>query len=215
MMGAMRRLLVTSALVAGVCSASPAGAANPWEDLMGHKPRTWSDPQGRFQLDLPLGWTSKSEDDSQAVEFWKQSDQGAVAHVTVTMKPVPPKVKVRHFAVHVEKDVKSHARGYQLVEHQKLQVSGRPAIRTHFTYRELGNAQLVNEVDQYVFIIGERAFVLTFEHALGARGIFAEDFQFMVNGFLGRSPGEDGVVGSKKRRRVRSGEMVNPDAVRY
>lgn len=211
----MCRRLALGVLTAALACSGAAQAANPWEDLMGHKPRTWTDPAGRFHLDLPLGWTAKAPEGAQVVEFWKRAQNGAVAHVTVAMKSVPPKVKVRHYALHVEKDVKANARGYELMQRQRLTVSGHPAVRTYFRYRELGNVQLVNEVEQFVFIVGERAFVMSFEHAIGARGIFAEDFNFMVKGFVGRGSGEEGVRGPKKRRRVRSGEMVNPDAVRY
>lgn len=216
MLSSMRHLLLAGLLLA---SATPrfADAANPWEELMGRKPRTWSDPKGRFSIDLPVGWAAKVQDGAPVVDFWKRHpDHGAVAHVTVMMKTVPPNVNVRHVALHVEKDVKKTARGFQVLERERLSMSGRDAVRTHFTYRELGNAQLVNEVDQYVVVLGERAFVLTFEHAFGARPIFTEDFGHMVKGFAGRAPGEEGVFGKKKkRRRVRAGEMINPDAVRY
>lgn len=210
----MRRAILFGALVAALALPSAAQAANPWEDLMGHKPRTWTDPGGRFFIDLPLGWTSRGDGSSPVVEFFKQAN-GAAARVTVTMKSVPPKVKARHFALHVEKDVKSSAKGYRVLQRNKVQLSGHTAIRTHFTYRELGNVQLINEVEQYVVIIGERAFVLSFAHAAGARQIFGEDFAFMVKGFGGRGPGEERRKTGKKRRKVRSGEMVNPNAVRY
>ncbi len=210
----MRRAILLGFLLGALALPSAASAANPWEDLMGHKPRTWTDPGGRFFIDLPLGWTSRGDGDSQVVEFFKQAN-GAAARVTVTIKPVPPKVKVRHFALHVEKDIKRTAKGYRVLQRNKVQLSGHPAIRTHFTYRELGNVQLINEIEQYVVIIGERAFVLSFAHAAGARPIFAEDFAFMVKGFGGKGPGQERRSTGKKRRRVRSGEMVNPNAVRY
>lgn len=210
----MRFALLT--LLLGLAVPQIAEAKNPWEELMGRKPRTWTDPEGRFSIDLPVGWTAKPQASAPIVDFWKRSaDHGAVAHVTVTIKPVPPGVNVRHLALHVEKDIKARARGFQVVERGRLQVGGQPAVRTHFTYRELGNVQLVNEVDQYVLVIAERAFILTFEHAYGARPLFEEDFGYMVKGFSGRGPGERILRGKKKRRRVRAGEMVNPDAVRY
>lgn len=203
-------------VLVGLAAPQLAQAANPWEELMGRKPRMWNDPQGRFQMDLPVGWAAQPQEGAPVVDFWKRHpDHGAVAHVTVVMKTVPPNVDVRHLALHVEKDVKGQARGYKVIERARTEVSGRPAVRTHFTYRELGNAQLVNEVDQYVLVMAERAFIITFEHAYGVRPIFAEDFGLMVKGFSGRGPGEHIVTGKKKRRRVRAGEMVNPDAVRY
>lgn len=216
MLPSMRRVALGLVMI-GLLAPATALAKNPWEELMGRKARMWSDPKGRFSIDLPVGWTAKPQSDAPIVDFWKRHpDHGYVAHVSVAMKTVPPSVDVRHFALHVEKDIKAHARGYKVLERQRVDVSGHRAVRTHFTYRELGNAQLVNEVDQYVVVIGERAFIIAFEHAYGARSIFEEDFGHMVKGFAGRGPGEEGFVrGKKKRRRVRAGEMVNPDAVRY
>ena len=213
--GRTARVALLGALVLG--ATSPAGAANPWEELMGRKPRTWADPKGRFSLDLPLGWTAQVSDDAPMVDFWKQHpDSGAVAHLSVQMKSVPPGVKTAHYALHVNQDVKKSAPGYRVLAEQRLELSGVPAIRTVFTYNERGNAALVNEVDQLVLVQGERAFVLTFEYAAGARPIFEEDFAFMAKGFSPRAPGSEGVVGTgKSRRKIREGEMINPDVLRY
>jgi hypothetical protein len=213
-----RRL--TSAALLGLLvlgAGSAAWAKNPWEELMGRKPRTWADPKGRFSIDLPLGWAPQVNDETQVVDFWKEHpDHGVVAHLSVQLKPVPPGVKVRHYALHITGEVKKSAPNYRVLVEQRLEVSGIPAYRTVFTYNERGNAALLNEVDQVVLVAGERAFVLTFEYAAGARPVFEEDFGYMVKGFSPRAPGEEGVVGSgKSRRKIREGEMINPDVLRY
>ncbi|MCA9554212.1 MAG: hypothetical protein KC933_29525 [Myxococcales bacterium] len=216
------RAAVLGALVLGTLAldaGSPAWAKNPWEELMGRKPRTWADPQGRFSIDLPLGWQAQVNPEQPVVDFWKRHpDHGAVAHASVQMKSVPPGVKVAHYALHVNQDVKKSAPNYRVLAEQRLDLSGVPAVRTVFTYNERGNAALVNEVDQFVLVRGERAFVLTFEYAAGARPIFEEDFAYMAHGFAANAPGEEGVVGSgggKSRRKIREGEMINPDVLRY
>ena len=68
-------------------------SGNPWEDLMGHKPNLWTDPQARFFLDLPVGWEAKEREGLPVVDFWKNHpDNGFVAHVTVEMRALPPNV---------------------------------------------------------------------------------------------------------------------------
>ena len=207
-------------IVPAIITLSPlAYSANPWEELMGPgKPRLWSDPEGRFYLNLPLGWKPKPRPDVPMVDFWKQhADHGYVAHLTVEMRSVPPKVRVGHFALRIDEEVRRAAPGYQpLARRKRVRVGGVPAVRSHFIYRERGNAEMINEVEQYIFITGERAFILTFEHARGVRGAFQEDIDKIVKDFVGRSPGEDSLATPRgPRRRVKAGEMINPDAVKY
>ncbi len=200
-----------------VLLSPPADAKNPWEELMGPgKPRMWADPQGRFYLDLPVGWKAVPRKDEPVVDFWKQNvDNGFVVHATVLMRPVPPKVSVRHYALKVEQETKQSAPRYQRVSKEKTTMSGVPARKTRFIYMERGHANLVNEAEQHVFIIGERAFVVTFEMARGVYPAFEEDIEKMVKGFVGRRPGDENLATPKARKRIKSGEMVNPNAVRY
>jgi hypothetical protein len=206
----VRFLLLLAAL-----APAAAHAGNPWEEIMGRKPRLWTDPEARFSVDLPVGWTGTVRESAPTVvDFWKtHPDSGFVAHVTVEMRRLPPGVAVRHFNLQITSDVKRGTLSYRLVGERAIQVSGVKAIRTDFTHREQGNAQLVNEVTQVVLIMGERAFIIMMENAVGTREVFGEDFEIMLVGFSGRSPGEEIRPGAKKK--VRSGEMVNPDAVPY
>lgn len=214
----MRRFLAAVAAAAALLAlASPAAAKNPWEELMGRKPHVWTDPEGRFYLDLPVGWQAKPREGAPVVDIWKNHpDYGYTAHVTVQMRTVPPGVNVKHFALRVHEDTQKAAPGYQPLDGEQMKkVTGVPAVYRHFVYRERGNAELVNEVKQYVFIVGERAYVVTMEHAYGVANVFAEDFDLMIQGFVGRTPGQDHLRTPKKRKRIRAGEMVNPDAIKY
>lgn len=206
------------ALVFSLALPSLARAGNPWEELMGPgKPRLWTDPAARFYLDLPIGWSpSARKQQTSVVDFWKtHEDDGYVAHVTVEMRTVPPDVKTAHFAFRVTDETKAKAHGYRLLEEDRIEVSGTQAYRKHFTYQERKNTELTNEVVQVVFLVGERAFIVSLETALGARGVFWEDFEKMVKAFVGRSPGGESEPLPKERKRIRAGEMVNPDALKY
>ena len=211
-------MLRPAALTAfAVLLAAPATfAGNPWEELMGPgKGRVWNDPQGRFYLDLPVGWEAKPDGTTPVVNIWKNHpDNGLVAHVSVEMRTVPPGVKTAHYALQVDTEMKRMP-GYRLIERDAMTVGGERARRTLFTYRERSNAELVNEVVQIVFLDGERAFIVTLQTAYGARGAFWEDFEKMMKSFTGRAPGEEGRAAPKERRRVKAGEMINPDAVGY
>jgi hypothetical protein len=205
----MRELVAIAVLLIG---------GNPWEDLMGHKPNLWTDPQARFYLDLPIGWTSAEREGVPVVDFWKtHPDHGFVAHVTVEMRALPPNVAVKHFALSVTKDVQGATKFYKKVGERAIGISGTRGLVTEFTHREMGNATLINEVTQVVFIMGERAFIIMMENASGTRPVFQEDFDVMLKGFVGRAPGQETVPTTEpgKRKKVKSGEMINPDAIKY
>ncbi|MCK6551243.1 hypothetical protein L6R52_35740 [Myxococcota bacterium] len=217
----MRLALTASSLVLAslALAALPraASAGNPWEELMGPgKPRLWNDPEGRFSIDLPVGWTAGARRGMpNVVDFIKEHpDHGYTARVSVEMRTLPPGVKTAHFAVKVQDETKRAARAFRLLEADKVEVSGVTAHRTYFTFHELSNAELSNEAVQLAFLVGERGFVITFVCAAGARGVFWEDFEKMLRGFSGRGPGETRPM-PKERKRIRAGEMVNPDAVQY
>lgn len=180
------------------------------------KPRLWTDPKARFYTDLPVGWEAKPSDVAPIVDFVKRNrDNGHTAHIRVEMRTLPPGVNTRHFALRILEDVKKKAPGFKQVGEDRPKISGVPAVRTQFTYRVHGNAALHNEVVQAVFIIGERGFIITLETRVGVRGVFWEEYEKIINGFAGRAPGDEGRPTPKRRKRVKSGEMVNPDAVRY
>lgn len=205
-------------LLAGAYLVAPIAAeAGPWEDLMGEgKPQIWTDPKSRFYLDLPVGWKAKPNPDYPVVDFWKQHpDYGHTARVSVEMRTLPPNVNTRHFALSHINDIKKRAPQFRMIKESRLRVSGVPAVRMHFTFQERNNVALVNEVTQVILIVGERAFIITLQTAFGAREIFLEDFKKMVKGFTGRAPGEESRPTPRQRKRVKSGEMVNPDAVGY
>jgi hypothetical protein len=160
----MRTLTLCASVV--IC-ATPitAVAGTPWEDLFGPgKGKLWTDPSARFYLELPVGWNGEPRKGaSEVVDFYKtHPDNGFIAHLTVEMRTIPPNVKTAHYAVKVEDEVKAVAYGYRLMTKDKITISGQTAHRTHFTHQERKNTELTDEVIQSVFIMGERAFVLTF-----------------------------------------------------
>jgi hypothetical protein len=216
----MRRRAAIAFGIAFFLGANAARAENPWEEIMGRKPRTWAEPNGRFTIDLPVGWTAEARAASAGIiEFWRNHpDYGQTAHVTVEMKTLPPGVKVQHFAVRVTEDIDKVAKNVTLIEEDRLEVSGRPAIRRYFTHQEKAHAELTNEVVQVIFVVGERGFVVTLETAYGARPIFWEDFGLMIKGFVAGAPGDDMTLrrsGKGGRKKLKAGEMVNPDGVPY
>lgn len=210
----MRRAAL--ALVAMVAAPASVYAETPWEQLMGRKPKLWNDPGGRFQLDLPVGWKAQAGDGSGPVVFVRRrSDDGMVlGQVQLDIRPLPPGVAPQHFDAHIQAENKSNAPGYRLHSRRKQAIGGATGIESHFSYRAHGHAQLAREVVQTVFVIGERGYVLTLETAPGGRGQVWDEFQLMRKGFsVGGGSLEPRTRSS--RRRVRAGEMVNPDAVGY
>ena len=194
-----------------------AYAGNPWEDLMGPgKPQIWNDPQSRFHIDLPVGWKALPDNPPTAVRFGRyHPDYRHSALATVEMRRVPPGVQTRHFAVRLEREVQKAAPGYKVLGEDQIKVSGQKALRKHFIYRDKNNAQRYREVVQVVALVPERAFIISLETAYGTRQFFWEEFEKMVRGFRGRSPAEESLPMPKQRRRIKSGEMINPDAVQY
>ena len=67
---------------------------------------------------------------------------------------------------------------------------------------------------QILLITEERAWTVTLSTAQNAGALFAEDFERMVKYFNPSSAGEP-LQPKKRRRRLKAGEMVNPDRLQY
>lgn len=200
-----------------IAMPSAALAGNPWEELMGPgKPQLWTDPQGRFYLDLPLGFKPDAREGTGFVDFWKtHEDYGYTAHVEVEMRTLPPGTKAAHLALRVTDELKKTAPMFHVVKEDRSPISGVTAVHRMFTFQAGNNAELVNEVVQYIFVVGERGFILSMITPAGAQAVFSEDFEKMVKNFNGRAPGDDSLPLPKGKKKIRAGEMVNPDAVQY
>ena len=214
-----RPLLVTL-LLGSALPAADAQAKTPWEELMGRKPKLWHDPEGRFQIDLPVGWEAEKEPEGRFLRFVRvQQQTGLIAELQVEIRSLPPDVRASHLDAHVQRNNETIAPGYKVHDRRKLKVSGTEAIQTLFTYRARGNAQMGREVVQTVFVVGDDGYILTFETLLGGREGFRDELEIMFEGFT-----VNGVVApstprrastAAPRRKVRAGEMINPDAVGY
>jgi hypothetical protein len=214
-MGLLRRATSALALLGLMASAPVASAGNPWEDLFGPgKGRAWSDPQGRFSVELPAGWEARTP--AGRVELWREHrDSGYVARVTVQVRSLPPGVSSKHLALRVRDETRRGSPGYRSHGEERRIVGGVEALLTHFTYQEQGNAALVNDATQVVLVAGERGFVLTLEVAAGTREVFGDEFDKLLASFSagGASRPESAAPGT--RRRLKAGEMVDPEGVPY
>lgn len=197
--------------------AVPTWAKTPWEELFGPgKPTVWGDPAGRFTIDLPLGWEAETQGAGQPVHITKRHpDYGITGWVTVVNRTLPPGTALRHFETHVDRETRDRSPGYELVERSVREGPGRRAVWRYFLYRERGNAELMREAVQVLTLSGERAFIITLRTPYGQRAPFWEDFKVMMEGFHGRAPGEESWDKPKKRRKIREGEMIHPDAIGY
>lgn len=176
----------------------------------------WTDPEGRFAIDLPVGWEAKYKAGEPHVAFLRvDQDQGLSAQVTVELRPLPPETRLNHFVLHVQEETKKLAPGFQIVDQDKVSLSGVDARRTLFTYQVRGNAQLTNEVVQVVMVQGDRGFVITLETVMGGRARFWEEFELMTKGFSPHAIAGNTETRGKGRKKIRSGELVNPDALKY
>ena len=77
--------------------------------------------------------------------------------------------------------------------------------------------KVTDEVVQVIFLAGERAFVLTLEMPAGTRELFWEDFELMTKGMNASGPGDEirPMKAGEARKKVRAGEMINPDVAPY
>ena len=191
-------------------------AGNQWEELMGPgKGNVWTDPQGRFSINLPVNWKHQKTDSEQIVRFGKHNkDRGHSAVLTVEMRALPPGVKLSHFALRIESELKKAARNLRKGQAKRIVVTGHKARRTEYTYQERGHALRTNYANQVVLIDGERGWILTFLSAYGAQGIFMEELDKLIASF---NPGQTNrpIRPGKKRKKLRAGEMVNPELLKY
>ena len=212
----MRHGLTLALGLLGVATSTAAWAANPWEQLMGRKPEVWSDPGGRFSTDLPVGWKAEAKETDPVVRFVRvHPGTGLTAQIEVQMRPLPNDVRATHLDAHVQGENRSQAPGYKVLERKKVSVAGTQGVQTYFSYRARNNADLGREVVQTVFVLGERGYILTLETLAGARPLFWEEFELILKGFSVRGSAQEPRTSSNRRRRIRAGEMINPDAVGY
>ncbi|MEO1234367.1 MAG: hypothetical protein AAFZ18_36295 [Myxococcota bacterium] len=205
-------------VLAALLVSPEAAAETPWEQLFGRKPNAWHDPAGRFSLDLPLGWKAHPGEATAPVSFvrTRAEDRAILGQVEVEIRPLPPDVAPKHLDSHVQSKNKKAAPGYAVLGRQSVKVGGHDGVRTHFRYRALGNVQLSREVVQTVFVAGERGYVVTLETPAGGRGRVWPEFELMMKGFsIGAAPVTNPTRRAGGRRKVRAGEMINPDAVGY
>lgn len=200
--------------------AAALAQSNPWESTFGRKPKIWSDTDGRFSLDLPQGWTpvpTKESSPNPVSIVRSNSDTGHQALVTVEMRTLPPGTRLTHFVQRVDEEIRGVARQYRLIDQDKIEVSGVPAQRKLFSYQQMAHAEMLSEVAQVAFIVGERGFVVTLECAYGARSMFWGDFEIMTKSFSGAAPGEEtrAVRPGATRKSIGPGQMINPDVARY
>jgi len=141
-------------------------------------------------------------------------DASLLELITETSTNLPPDVRAAHLAARVDEDIRSHRAAYRSIEADRVEVAGLPAYRRLYTYQERNNAEIRNEVLQIVLVSGERAYIIVLETAEGARAGFWDDFQKMMRGFVPRSADQP-VPTTAPRRKIRSGELVNPDAIKY
>lgn len=211
---------IAPAVVLLMLPAAALAQSNPWESTFGRKPKIWTDPDGRFSLDLPSGWTpmvTKDPSPNPVVITRVLGDSGQQAMLTVEMRTLPPGTRLTHFAQRVEEEVRGVARQYRLIDQDKVEVSGVPAKRTLFSYQQMAHAEMLAEVAQVMFIIGERGFVITLETGYGARGMFWEEFNIITKSFSGAAPGEEtrSLRPGATRKSLEPGQMINPDVARY
>ncbi|MBI4821137.1 MAG: hypothetical protein HY791_33060 [Deltaproteobacteria bacterium] len=214
MVRSLRSLLLLLLLV-----APSAFAGNPWEELMGRKPQMWSDPQGRFVIDLPQGWKDEPKSSvANTVDFWRtDAEHGVTARVSVEVRVVPKGVKLSHFVERVNEDGRKSVREHRILQQDQIQVSGVAARRQLVTYQVLGHTEIVNEAVQVILVGDERAYVITLVSPAGTRGLFWEEFELMTKGFSAGGSESSAVRTSpdQPRKKLRAGEMVNPDALKY
>lgn len=213
----MARFRLALPLLLALAGPGVAMAKTPWEQLMGRKPQTWTAEDGRFSLDLPVGWVP-TETEGGPTHFARTHDgTGVPAEVLVELRPLPPGVKSAHFDAHIQEEMKRRAPGYTVLGRSGLKMDGRDARQTHFRYRALDNTELHREVVQTTLVAGRTGVVLTFETLAGGRQLFEEELKLMIEGFaLGGAPSAPSATKrSGGRRKIRAGEMINPNAVGY
>ena len=146
------------------------------ELLGGGQARLWTDPAARFSLELPAGWTAQPPGTGSEVFFQKHhAGHGFVARATIQTRNVPLGVELSHLVVRVADEMKRSTYQYRPVARERRTVSGQPAVLHRFTHQERGHTALRNEVQQAIFIVKERAFVVTIEMVAGSRPAFQED----------------------------------------
>ena len=154
-----------------------AFAGNLGKNSWVRKRKHWSEPNGRFSLNLPVNWKHVQSNNKGVVQFSKHhKDHKQKAFLTVEMTPLPPGVRLSHFNLKTERELKKTTRNLRKGEVAKLTVSGQPARKTEYAFQERGHALRTNYALR-VTVDGERGWTLTFLTAYGAQGIFMEEFE--------------------------------------
>ncbi len=119
----------------------------------------YSDPQGRFSFNLPVGWKSAVPyDSSQAAYFTYSVTQGTVGELIIMIEQLPFSASVDQYATAAEengfKQLPSYKSGTQL----PASVSGLPAIKKSFTFSP--QVGLTLQAEAYLLVSGNFAYTI-------------------------------------------------------
>jgi hypothetical protein len=122
----------------------------------------YSDPQGRFSLNLPAGWkVAVPYDSSQAAYFAYAVQQGNVGELIVMIEELPFAANVDQYAAAAEENGFKQLPGYQPGTQLPATVFGLPAIKKNFMFSPQAGVALQAEV--YMLVIGNSAYTLLFD----------------------------------------------------
>ena len=199
--------------------APNAFAQTTWQEIvMGDLPtKRYSDPRGRFSTEIVTDWRAEvNKQNPQITDFLKTNSQtGIRAHATVEVRNIPNGTKLKHFVNRNLENIEAKAPRFRMIGRKKIVLGGRRAYRVIFGYQNKNNAEQKNEVTQIYLLSGEKGYILSLETALGAGRYFAYDFKKMSEGFSVGGFTEAPTTPGRARKRIRAGEMIDPDAIGY
>ena len=119
----------------------------------------YSDPQGRFSFNLPVGWkTAVPYDSAQAAYFVYATQQGNVGELIIMIEELPFSASIDQYAAAAEENGFKQLPGYISGTQLPATVFGTPAMKKNFTFSP--QTGLTLQAEAYIFISGNFAYTI-------------------------------------------------------
>jgi len=119
----------------------------------------YSDPQGRFSFNLPVGWKAAVPyDSSQTAYFTYSAQQGNVGELIIMIEELPFSASIDQYAAAAEENGFKQLPGYTPGTQLPATIFGLPAIKKNFTFSP--QTGLTLQAEAYIFISGNSAYTI-------------------------------------------------------
>ena len=143
----------------------------------------FEDPQGRFTLGLPPGWSFAPQPGDTGGVYFRRIADGIPANATVRVMQFSMPIELTAFAARIAA-ASDQEPGFHLLQSERALIAGQTGIKRRFVVSINGDRRFTKVVEQRIVVVDHfKGYVLHVETLADAFGTFAADFAAMFAHF--------------------------------